>query len=111
VHTLWESSGQNLPERHSKANLERRRTKLSGLHPAERLRHRRVELGAGAHSILLSDHQAAIEMFRRAGRLYFSVRKPYSLMMFCCSEADLGSVLAAVRLQYRSGGVKVNVGR
>jgi hypothetical protein len=50
---------------------------------------------AGAHSVLLSDRKAAIEMFRRAGRLYARAGQPYAVMMFSCSEEDLGSVMAS----------------
>jgi hypothetical protein len=50
---------------------------------------------AGAHSVLLSDRKTAIVMFHRAGQLYFAARRPYALMMFSCSEGDLGSVLAS----------------
>lgn len=50
---------------------------------------------AGAHSLLLSDRKAATEMFRRAGRLYGSLRKPYALIMFSCAEGDLGSLMAS----------------
>jgi hypothetical protein len=50
---------------------------------------------AGAHSVLLSDRKTAVDMFRRAGRLYARERRPYALMMFSCSEEDLGSVMAS----------------
>lgn len=50
---------------------------------------------AGAHSILLSDRKAAIDMFRQAGRLHARERRPYALLMFSCSEEDLGSLMAS----------------
>ena len=51
---------------------------------------------AGAHSVLLSDREAATEMFRRAARMYGSLRKPYAVMMFSCADGDLGSIMASV---------------
>jgi hypothetical protein len=50
---------------------------------------------AGAHSLLLSERGTAVQMFRRAGRLYAGVRRPYALMMFSCADAEIGSILAS----------------
>jgi hypothetical protein len=50
---------------------------------------------AGAHSVLLSDREAATKMFRRAARMYGSLRKPYAVMMFSCADGDLGSIMAS----------------
>jgi hypothetical protein len=51
---------------------------------------------AAAHSVLLSDRDTSIEMFRRAGMAYARVGRPYALMMFWCSD-DVHSVLDYAR--------------
>ena len=51
---------------------------------------------AGAHSLLLSERRTADEMFRRAGRLYARLQRPYALMMFSCAEGNTGAILATV---------------
>jgi hypothetical protein len=61
---------------------------------------------AGAHSILLSDRQTANEMFRRAGRLYNSIRRPYSLIMFSCSDDDMGAVRTTALDFGSAGGIE-----
>ncbi len=49
---------------------------------------------AGAHSLLLSDRQAASEMFERAGYLYARLKKPYAVMMVSCAYGALDSIMA-----------------